>query len=257
MLVIVTKNFEEMSKRGGQFVAECLHKKPDMVLGLATGGTPVGTYKELVRLHKQEGLSFSKVTTFNLDEYLGIKPHHPQSYHYFMEKNFFKHINVSRHRVFIPFGRTKDIESFCDWYENKIKEAGGIDLQILGIGSNGHIAFNEPGSSFGSRTRIKKLTDQTITDNKRFFKKNEQVPYYALTMGIGTIMESKRILLLASGKNKAKVIAQSIEGPITIRVPASILQMHRDVTLILDENAASELKGTYEEEKMDRWEWTD
>ena len=150
----------------------------------------MGTYKELIRLHREEGLDFSKVTTFNLDEYVGLPPSHPQSYHYFMWENLFKHINVDKRFVHIPQGMADDVELFCEWYEEKIKEAGGIDLQILGIGANGHIAFNEPGSSLGSRTRIKTLDELTKRDNARFFEKDEEVPKYAITMGVGTIMDA-------------------------------------------------------------------
>ncbi|MDZ7373021.1 MAG: glucosamine-6-phosphate deaminase [candidate division KSB1 bacterium] len=245
MLVIVTEDYEEMSKEAARRVAALIRKKPNCVLGLATGGTPLGLYRELIRMHREEGLDFSKVTTFNLDEYVGLPPEHPQSYHHFMWENFFRHINIDRRYVYIPHGMADDIEEHCRWYEEMIQKAGGIDLQILGIGANGHIAFNEPGSSLGSRTRIKTLTEQTRRDNARFFGSIDQVPKYAITMGIGTIMEARQILLLASGKSKAHAIKITVEGPITAMVPATIVQMHPKATIIVDKEAASELTGSY------------
>jgi len=239
MLVLVTKNYDEMSKEAAKRVAAMVRKKPDCVLGLATGSTPIGLYKELVRMHKEEGLDFSKVTTFNLDEYVGLPPEHNQSYHYFMWENLFKHINIDPRNVYIPQGMAENVDEFCEWYENRIKEVGGIDLQILGIGSNGHIAFNEPGSSLGSRTRIKTLKESTRRDNARFFSSIDEVPKYAITMGIGTIMEAQEIILLASGKNKADALKKTVEGPITAMCPASALQLHRKATIIADEEAAS------------------
>lgn len=239
MLVLVTKDYDEMSKEAAKRVAAMVRKKPDCVLGLATGSTPVGLYKELIRMHKEEGLDFSKVTTFNLDEYVGLPPEHDQSYHYFMWENLFKHINIDPRNVHIPQGMAEDVDRFCEWYENRIKEVGGIDLQILGIGSNGHIAFNEPGSSLGSRTRIKTLKESTRRDNARFFNSIDEVPKYAITMGIGTIMEAREIILLASGKNKADALKKTVEGPITAMCPASVLQLHRKATIIADEEAAS------------------
>ncbi len=252
MLVLIQKNYEEVSKVAARVVSESLYEKPTSVLGLATGGTPLGLYEELIRLHK-EGLDFSKVTTFNLDEYIGLAPSHPQSYHYFMYENLFKHINLDERYIHIPSGMVDmndldKINQYCQWYEQQITESGGIDLQILGIGANGHIGFNEPGSSLGSRTRIKTLTMSTKQDNARFFKDDvTKIPKYAITMGIGTILDSKKILLLASGKNKAKAIKDTVEGPITAQVPASIVQMHRKAILIVDEDAASLLDNEYEE----------
>ncbi len=245
MLVVVKNDFDEMSKTAAKLIAEQIHRKPDCVLGFATGSTPLGTYKELIRLHKEEGLDFSKVTTFNLDEYVGLPPEHDQSYHYFMWENLFKHINVDRRFVHIPHGMASDVEEFCEWYENKIEEVGGIDMQILGIGANGHIAFNEPGSSLGSRTRIKTLDELTKRDNARFFEKEEEVPKYAITMGVGTIMDARHLLLLANGEQKAKAIQQTVEGPITALYPATIVQMHRKATIVCDEDAASKLSGKY------------
>jgi len=245
MLVYIKENFDAMSKEGARTVAELVRKKPNCALGFATGSTPLGLYKELMRMHQNDGLDFSKVTTFNLDEYVGLPPEHDQSYHYFMWENLFKHINVDRRFVHIPMGMAQDIEAHCEWYEEQIIKAGGIDLQILGIGANGHIAFNEPGSSLGSRTRIKTLTGTTLEANARFFKNPVEVPKYALTMGVGTIMDAKKLLLLASGESKAEAIAATCEGPITAKCPATIVQMHRHATVIVDQAAAAKLTMKY------------
>jgi glucosamine-6-phosphate deaminase len=215
---------------------------PDAVLGLATGSTPLGLYKELIRMHRQEGLDFSHVTTFNLDEYVGLKGDHDQSYHYFMWENLFKHINVAPQNVHIPSGTAEDFDEFCQWYEDRIEECGGIDLQVLGIGSDGHIAFNEPGSSLASRTRLKTLARQTIEDNARFFQKPEDVPIYAVTMGVGTILDAGKLVLLANGKNKARAVADAVEGPVSCLCTASALQLHPDSVVFIDSDAASELK---------------
>ena len=239
MRVIIESNAEEASRRAARFVAELVRRKPDCVLGLATGSTPLGVYRELIRLHKEEGLDFSQVTTFNLDEYVGLPASHPQSYRYFMQQNLFGQINIDPSRTHVPDGRALDFESHCRQYEQKIKDAGGIDLQVLGIGSDGHIAFNEPGSSLGSRTRLKSLASETIRDNARFFGGEDKVPRLAVTMGVGTILESRRCLLLAFGGHKAAAIRDTVEGPITAQVTASALQLHREVIAVLDESAAS------------------
>lgn len=245
MLVYIKKNYDEMSKEAARIVADLVRKKPNCVLGFATGGTPLGLYKELIRMHKEEGLDFSKVTTFNLDEYVGLPPEHDQSYYFFMWENLFQHINVDLRFVYIPMGMAQDIETFCEWYEAQILKAGGIDLQILGIGANGHIAFNEPGSSLGSRTRIKTLTGTTREANARFFKDASQVPKYAITMGVGTVMDAKELILLASGESKTDAIQATCEGPVTAMWPATIVQMHRQATVIVDEAAASKLTMVY------------
>jgi glucosamine-6-phosphate deaminase len=250
MLVIIKKNYDEMSREAAKIISSKLRKKPDLVLGLATGSTPLGLYKELIRMHKEEGLDFSKVTTFNLDEYVGLSPAHDQSYHYFMYENFLNYINVDKRFIHIPHGMSKDVAAFCEWYEQRIKDCGGIDIQVLGIGGNGHIAFNEPGSSLGSRTRIKTLTPKTRDDNARFFEKMDEVPKYAITMGVGTIMDSKEIILLANGEKKADAVKAAIEGPITAMCPASIVQMHREVYVLLDKEAGTKLIGEY----VDTWE---
>jgi len=242
MEVIIQKDYEQLSKTAANIVVEVLNAKPNAVLGMATGSTPLGLYQELVRLFKAEQLDFSHVTTFNLDEYVGLAPNHPQSYHYFMHEHFFKHVNISPENINIPSGSTSNYPAFCAWYEQRIAECGGIDLQILGIGSDGHIAFNEPTSSLSSSTRLKTLSKQTIDDNARFFENRKDVPIYAITMGVGTILEARKIMLLASGKGKAKAIARTIEGPITSMITASALQLHRDTKVIIDDAAASELE---------------
>src|SRR6267143_615637 len=234
MEVIVQRDYDEMSRVAAHIVAELLNTKPNAVLGMATGSTPLGLYQELVRLHKKEQLDFSRVTTFNLDEYVGLHGNHAQSYHYFMHEHFFRHVNI-------PSGTTSNYAAFCDWYEKRITECGGIDLQILGIGTDGHIGFNEPTSALSSRTRLKTLSKQTIDDNARFFERREDVPVYAITMGVGTILEARNLLLVASGKSKAKAIAQAVEGPVTSLVTASALQLHRDAIVIVDEEAATDL----------------
>ncbi|MEM2088488.1 MAG: glucosamine-6-phosphate deaminase [Thermoproteota archaeon] len=242
MRVIIAKDYDEMSRKAAKIIAEQIRRKSNSVLGLATGSTPLGTYKELIRMHREEGLDFSKIVTFNLDEYYGLAPNHPQSYHYFMFENFFNHININPKNVHIPDGLAKDVKAFCEKYEAEIKKAGGIDLQILGIGRDGHIAFNEPGAPLMGRTTLIALAEETIRDNARFFKNADEVPRLAITMGCGTIMEARKIVLLANGEGKADAIAATVEGPVTSQITASILQMHPDTIVIVDEPAASKLK---------------
>ncbi len=249
MEIIIHDNYGDISKAAAQLVAHELNAKPNAVLGLATGGTPLALYRELVQMHREEGLDFSQVTTFNLDEYVGLDRNHPQSYHHFMHDNLFRHINVAPQNIHIPSGTTHNYEAFCKWYEDQIESAGGIDLQVLGIGSDGHVAFNEPGSSLGSRTRIKTLAQQTIQDNARFFENPDDVPIYAITMGVGTILEARRLLLLASGESKAEAVAAAIEGPVTSLCTASALQLHPDAIILLDTEAASQLK------LLDYYQW--
>ena len=245
MEVIIKENYEELSKFAASMISEQIEKKPDTVLGLATGSTPLGTYRELIKLYKENKIDFSKVVSFNLDEYVNLLPEHEQSYQYFMKENFFNHINIIPENYFLPDGMAKNIPQSCVEYENNIEAHGGIDIQILGIGSNGHIAFNEPGSSLGSRTRVKTLSKSTIEDNSRFCENIDEVPRYAITMGIGTILDSRLLILLASGENKAEAIAKTIEGPITAMVPATVVQLHPKVTIVIDTEAASKLKGKY------------
>jgi len=245
MEVVIRETIDEVSKLSAEIIADIIRRKPRAILGLATGSTPVGTYKELIRLHKEEGLDFSRVITFNLDEYVGLVHEHPQSYHYFMWENLFKHVNVNAKNVHIPDGTAKDVPGFCREYEEQIVKAGGLDVQLLGIGSNGHIAFNEPGSSLGSRTRVKTLDDRTRQDNARFFSNLNEVPRYAITMGIGTIMEARHLILLANGAGKAEAISQTCEGPITAMVPATIVQLHPKATIVVDKAAGTKLTREY------------
>jgi len=239
MRVILLPDADSVSRRAAQFVARLVQRKPDCVLGLATGSSPLGLYRELVRLHREEGLDFSQATTFNLDEYVGLDPKHPQSYRHFMQANLLDHLNIPPRRTHVPDGRTLDFVNYGGRYEQMIRDAGGIDLQVLGVGSDGHIAFNEPGSSLGSRTRVKTLARETIRDNARFFGSEERVPRLAITMGVGTILESKQCLLIAMGAAKAQAIRDTVEGPVTAQVTASALQLHRDVICIVDEAAGS------------------
>jgi glucosamine-6-phosphate deaminase len=236
---VIEKGADEVASRAARFVADLVRRTPACVLGLATGGTPLGMYRELIRLHREEKLDFSQVTTFNLDEYVGLAETHPQSYRFFMQENLFDHLNVDPAKTHVPDGRNPDFEASCRQYEEMIRDAGGIGLQVLGIGSDGHIAFNEPGSSLGSRTRVKSLTGETIRDNARFFGSEAQVPRLVITMGVGTILESRRCLLLATGAAKASAVRSAIEGPITAQITASALQLHRDVIAVLDEEAGS------------------
>jgi glucosamine-6-phosphate deaminase len=243
MLVVLTSNYEELSREAARIVAHAVRQSPASRLGLATGSTMVGVYRELVQMHRASTLDFSRVVTFNLDEYLGISPEHPHSFHHFMRENFFGMVNVDPKNVHIPDGTISgDYEKYCGEYEDEIQGAGGIDLQLLGIGRNGHIGFNEPTSSFASQTRLKVLSKATVEDNRKFFGEGETVPRCAITMGIGTILTSRRVLMLATGAAKAGAVAKAIEGPITASVTASALQLHPDATVIVDEEAASQLK---------------
>jgi len=236
--VIICKNKEEVDRIGADIFTEAINSNPRIVLGLATGGTPVGMYKELIRMNKQAMVDFSQVLSFNLDEYVGLANTHLQSYRYFMNDNFFNHININKNNTYVPDGQSKDIQESCRQYEEKIKTSGGIDLQLLGIGSNGHIAFNEPGSLKDSRTREVSLTEATIKDNARFFQDELDVPRRAVTMGIGIILEAKKIVLLATGANKADAVKKAVIGLQTVEVPASFLQMHSDCVFIIDKQAS-------------------
>jgi glucosamine-6-phosphate deaminase len=243
MLLILKASPEEVGREAARVVANAVRRNPSARLGLATGSTMLGMYRELVRLHREEKLDFSRVVTFNLDEYLGLGSNHPQSFHHFMQQNFFAHVNVKSENIHIPDGGIKgNYQQYCASYENGIRDSGGLDLQVLGIGRNGHIGFNEPTSSLGSRTRLKVLSKETIEDNRRFFGAEEEIPQCAITMGIGTILEAKRVLLLASGSSKATAISKAIEGPVTASVTASALQLHGEVTFIVDREAGAQLK---------------
>lgn len=239
MKLIITENYDELSKRASKIIADEITRKTNAVLGLATGSTPIGTYKELVRLHKEQNLDFSKLVTFNLDEYYGLTPDNPQSYHYFMHENLFDHVNVDPKNIHIPDGTATDIESYCKQYDEEIEKYGGIDLQLLGIGPNGHIGFNEPDEKLMLNTHITDLTEETIKANSRFFDSIDEVPKKAITMGIGSIMRAKKILLLANGKGKAEIMAQLLnESVVSTKIPASLLMLHPDVTIIIDKEAA-------------------
>lgn len=242
MKVIITKNYSEMSAKAAHIIAGQIILNDESVIGLATGSTPLGTYEKLREIYQEGMIDFSRVTSFNLDEYLGLSPENPQSYHYFMEENFFRHINIPTNQTFVPEGTTANMEQECFEYEQKILDCGGIDLQLLGIGHNGHIGFNEPGDKFIKKTHLVNLDQQTIEANARFFESSEQVPTQAVTMGIQTIMNARKIVLIASGQNKAEIVQKTIQGEITPSVPGSILQLHPDVTFVLDQDAAALLK---------------
>lgn len=239
MRFIVVEDYESLSRKAAEFIGQEIISNPSMVLGLATGSTPLGTYRHLVEDAKSGKLDFSRVTTFNLDEYIGLPPSHEQSYSSFMWRHLFSEISIDPARVHLPLGLFEDAEAACAQYEKLIEQAGGIDLQLLGIGNNGHIGFNEPDDKLGARTHIVRLTEDTIQANARFFEKESEVPREAITMGVGTIMQAKKILLLASGWSKAKAIQQTIHGEVDTEVPSTVLQMHRDVTIIADFEAAS------------------
>lgn len=235
--VFVTDDYEAMGKKAAEVIVEQIKQKPDSVMGFATGGTPVSTYKELIRLYNEGKVDFSQVKSFNLDEYYPIKRDNDQSYYYFMQENLFKHINIKQENINLPNGEAPDWKEEVKAYEEKIKAAGGIDFQILGIGNNGHIAFNEPADAFSRGTSLVSITEDTIKANARFFEKEEDVPKEALSMGIGSIMMAKKILLIASGAGKADVIDKALNANPTPQVPATILQFHRDVVFVIDKAA--------------------
>ena len=239
MIIYKVKDYEEMSRKAANIIAAQVITKPDCILGLATGSSPVGTYQNLIAGYEKGDLDFSNVKTINLDEYKGLSPENDQSYRYFMNTNLFDHINIDKNNTHVPNGLEADSEKACSEYNEIIAQSGGIDLQLLGLGPNGHIGFNEPDSVFIPGTHCVDLTESTIEANKRFFESIDDVPRQAYTMGIGTIMAAKKILLIASGKDKAEIIKKAFFGPVVPQVPASILQMHPDVTIVIDEDAAS------------------
>lgn len=240
MKIYKVKNYDEMSKKAANIIAAEVISKPNCVLGLATGSTPIGTYKNLIEKYENGDLDFSEVKTANLDEYKDITKEVEQSYYYFMCDNLFKHINIDMANTNIPDGTVADHAKECQRYEDVIRTLGGVDLQLLGIGHDGHIGFNEPGDSFDKETHCVDLTEMTIEANKRFFASIDEVPRQAYTMGIGTIMKSRKIILEASGKDKAAILKKALFGPVTPLVPASILQFHPNVIIIADEDALSE-----------------
>lgn len=239
MNVLIFDTEEQIGIAAGNYMCGQVLQKPDSVLGLATGSTPLKPYGQMIDLYKKGVVDFSKVTTFNLDEYVNLDVNDKNSYHSFMHENLFDHINIPEENINFLNGNADNPEKECEAYENKIKKAGGIDIQLLGIGSNGHIAFNEPSDCFQRWSHVVNLKESTVKDNSRFFKSIEEVPTQAVTMGIGSIMQAKKILIIAIGENKAKAIKQLINGNVTPQCPASVLQFHTDVTLMLDRGAAS------------------
>ena len=237
MNIYHAKDYAELSLIAANLISAQIIQKPDSVLGLATGSSPVGTYRKLVERHEEEGLDFSQICTVNLDEYKGLSRDNTQSYYHFMHTNLFDFVNIKE--SYLPDGTNPDNQKECQNYENLIRSLGGIDLQLLGIGHNGHIGFNEPDSVFASHTHCVDLQERTIKANKRFFDSVDEVPKQAYTMGIGTIMKAKKIILIASGEDKAEIIKKAFLGPVTPQIPASILQFHPNVTLVADDAALS------------------
>ena len=241
MEIIIKPDYNEVCEEAAGIIHHAWKKKNSLVLGLATGKTPLGLYKKLIALYNEGKIDFSSVATFNVDEYLGLEETHPQSFAFYMDNHLFRHININKVNTNFLSGGPDNIEEHCRAYEMQIRRLGGIDIQILGIGVNGHIAFNEPGSSLASRTRMETLTQESIKANAHFFKHEKDVPRFCLTMGVGTILESRMILMLASGKDKAKAVAGAIEGPVSASNPASALQLHPQAKFIIDEEAATKL----------------
>lgn len=242
MILHIAKDYNDMSRKAANIISAKIIINPNTVLGLATGSTPKGTYKQLIEWYQKGDIDFSKVKSVNLDEYKNLSPQNPQSYAYFMEENFFKHINIEKNNTYIPNGLAKNAENECLRYDKVIKDLSGIDLQLLGIGSNGHIGFNEPSEYFKKGTHLVELAKETVIANSRFFDNIEDVPKFAYSMGIQSIMYAKSILLLASGKEKATAIYELFKGNISPKVPATILQLHPNVTVIADEDACQLLK---------------
>lgn len=241
MRIYKAKDYFDMSRKAANIISAQVILKPDCVLGLATGSSPLGTYEQLIDWYRKGDLDFSQVSSVNLDEYLGLDPEHEQSYRYFMNENFFNHINIDKSRTFVPDGLASDIEKVCKDYDSLIEDVGGIDLQLLGLGRNGHIGFNEPSNGFVRDTHCVELTPSTIDANKRFFASEEDVPHKALTMGIKNIMMARKIVVVVSGEDKAEALKEAVCGPITPKIPASILQLHPDVVIVADEAALSKM----------------
>ena len=237
--IIVAPSYDAMSRVAADVMTTFINEKPHAVIGLATGTTPLGMYQQLISDYANKRVSFKDVRTYNLDEYCGLAPDHKQSYRYFMQENLFNHIDIDPRNTFVPDGANENAAAVCDSYEQDIIDAGGIDLQLLGLGHNGHIGFNEPDDVFSPYTHVVNLSDSTIDANSRLFAARSEVPKRAYTMGIGTIMRAREILVIASGPGKASIVRDAFFGPITPRVPASVLQLHQNVTVVLDEEAAS------------------
>lgn len=242
MNVVKVKNYDEMSEKACELIISKLKGNEKPVLGLATGSTPEGFYDRLIEAYEQGNITFENITTFNLDEYVGLAKDDPQSYHYYMYNRLFKHIDLKEENAHLPKGDAENLKEECERYEQLIKASGGVDIQLLGLGTNGHIAFNEPGTSFESRTQVVNLTESTIEANSRFFENKDDVPTEAVTMGIGSILESDEIVMLVSGENKSEALAQIINGEITEDNPATVLQKHKNVTIIADEAALRKVK---------------
>ena len=241
MRIYKAKDYVDMSRKAANIVSAQVIMKPNCVLGLATGSTPIGLYKQLVEWYNKGDLDFSEVMTVNLDEYKGLSRDNDQSYYYFMHQNLFDHVNIPAENTYLPNGIEPDSQNECQEYTDLLQSLGGVDLQLLGIGHNGHIGFNEPGEAFDKQVHCVNLTQSTIEANKRFFASADDVPKQAYTMGIKTIMQAKKILIVASGEDKAEIVRDAFFGPITPKVPASVLQLHNDVTLVADEAALSKL----------------
>ncbi len=241
MRIICAENYEGMSRQAANILSSVVAMKPDCVLGLATGSTPIGTYQELIKRYEEGDLDFRRVKTVNLDEYVGLEPTHDQSYRYFMQSQLFDHVNIKVENTNVPGGMAQDVEAECRRYDEIIASMGGIDIQVLGMGHNGHIGFNEPAEEFPMGTHQVDLAESTIEANARFFENRDMVPRKAVTMGIGSIMQARRILVVVSGEGKADIVEKAFRGPVTPKVPASILQMHPDVILVGDKAALSKL----------------
>ncbi len=239
MRIIIEEDYQSMSKKAALLVASQVTLKPNSVLGLATGSTPLGMYQELIAMYQLGEINFSEVISFNLDEYYRLPHDNSESYHYYMEHSFFKHVNIKARNTFIPDGMVDDVSKECREYEEQIRRSGGIDLQVLGIGANGHVGFNEPGERLNVTTDLVNLTDDTIAANSRFFDSMELVPKKAISVGMATILKANRVILLASGESKAEAIRDTVSGFVSTQTPSSLLQTHPEVTLIIDDGAAS------------------
>jgi glucosamine-6-phosphate deaminase len=247
MKIISATDYDGMSRKAANIISAQVILYPDSVLGLATGSTPLGVYRQLVDWFRKGDIDFSKVHSVNLDEYVGLAPDHDQSYHYYMKENFFRHININLENTNVPNGLAKDTDAECARYDHLISDLGGIDLQLLGIGHTGHIGFNEPDQDFNKMTHKVKLNQKTIDANARFFNSADEVPKYALTMGMKAIMQAKKILLVANGEGKAEILERALFGPVTPAVPASILQLHPDVTVVADDAALAVIRDKHPE----------
>lgn len=243
MKIIITKDYKELSSVAANIIEKLIQQKENSILGLATGSTPIGLYEELIQKYNEGKISFKNVTTVNLDEYIGLSGDHNQSYRYFMNNTLFNHIDINKDNTYVPNGKAENLNEECTKYENNIDSLGGIDLQILGIGTNGHIGFNEPSSKLELYTHIEDLTESTIHANSRFFDSIEDVPTTAISMGIGSIFKAKEIVLLASGESKAKIMKSLEDSVISPLIPASFLKLHPNVTIIMDEEAAKFYKN--------------